>query len=55
MRFPAIINGRFFPNFPLVRSTTKPMNGSVTPSQIRMIMEKLPASTTPRPTQPVMK
>ena len=33
------MNGLFLPNLPFVRSTIIPTNGSVTPSQILMIVE----------------
>lgn len=38
---------------PLVLSTMYPTKGSVTPSQIRMTMEKLEATTMPTPTKPI--
>ena len=50
---PMIMKGRFLPNLPLVLSTRKPTKGSVTPSQIRIIMEKLDAVTMATPTKPI--
>ena len=53
MMLPITMKGRFLPNLPLVLSTMKPTKGSVTPSHIRIIMEKLEATTMPTPTKPI--
>ena len=50
--FPVSIKGLFLPNLESVLSTTYPIKGSVTPSQILIFITIVDAATTPTPTNP---